>query len=165
MSRPDPGPALSRLAVAFALGGGLILCILAGLVVVSVLGRLLFVHPIPGDFEIVGIGTAIAVFLCLPYGQVRRGHVTVDLVLARTPAALREALDRAADLLYALLSFAFAVRMISGCADLLRQGDVSMIIAIPLWYALPFGIAALLLLGCCCLYTAVRGPHAFGASP
>jgi hypothetical protein len=36
-----------------------------------------------------------------------------------------------------------------------------MIITIPLWYALPFGIASLALLGCCCLYTAIRGPHAF----
>lgn len=161
MKLGDPGRMLHRLAAAFAIGGGLVLCLLATLVVTSVLGRILLLRPVPGDFEIVGIGTAISVFLCLPYGQVRRGHVTVDLFLARAPAALREALDRGADLLFALLALGFSLRMVAGLGDLFRQGDVTMIVTIPLWYALPFGIASLTLLGCCCLYTAVRGPQAF----
>ena len=62
---------------------------LAGMVVVSVLGRWLFSAPVFGDFEMVGMGTAIAVFLYLPYCHMRRGNVIVDLFLSRTPKRLQ----------------------------------------------------------------------------
>lgn len=145
---------LFRLATGFAICGGIVLSLVSLLVVISVLGRMLFLLPVPGDFEIVGMGTAISIFLFLPYCQLRRGHVTVDLFLSHGSARLQRILDRCADCLFALLSLAFAQRMTVGFGEFLRQGDVTMIVSIPLWYAYPFAIASLLLLTACCLHTA-----------
>ena len=49
----------------------LVLIALILLTVVSVVGRALFSAPIPGDFELVEIGMAVAVFAFLPYCQLR----------------------------------------------------------------------------------------------
>jgi hypothetical protein len=48
-----------------ALAGGVLLCVLCVMVVISVSGRALGgigLKPVPGDFELVEMGTAIAVF-------------------------------------------------------------------------------------------------------
>lgn len=147
---------LHKLAAGFALLGGFVLCLLALLVVTSIVGRMLFLMPVPGDFEIAGIGTAIAIFLCLPYCQLQRAHVTVDVFLAHAPERVRRLLDAIANLAFALIALAFAWRMSVGLGDMLRQWDITMIVGIPLWIAFPFGIAAFLLLGVCCVYTAVE---------
>ena len=64
----------------------------------SVLRRWLFSTPIPGDFELAQIGTAVAVFAFLPYCQVVRGNIVVDTFTAQsagTPArAHRRAVGR-----------------------------------------------------------------------
>ena len=54
---------LHNLSSAFAIVGGATLIILVILVVTSIIGRAIFSRPVPGDFEIVAIGTAISVFL------------------------------------------------------------------------------------------------------
>ena len=53
---------LRKLSAAFAVVGGSILVFLVVLIVTSILGRALFSMPVPGDFEIVAVGTAMAVF-------------------------------------------------------------------------------------------------------
>lgn len=77
------GRLLGRIAGAMALGGGVVLLAMAGVVVVSVTGRALSwagLTPITGDFELVEIGAALAVFGFLPWCQMRRAHVTVDIL-------------------------------------------------------------------------------------
>ncbi|MGB0960974.1 MAG: TRAP transporter small permease, partial [Halocynthiibacter sp.] len=51
--------------------------------VVSVLGRKLFILPVPGDYELVELGTGVAVFFFLPWCQLRRSHVSVNLLVNR----------------------------------------------------------------------------------
>ena len=58
---------LHKLSSVFAIAGGTTLIILITLVVTSIIGRAIFSRPVPGDFEIVAVGTAISVFLFLPY--------------------------------------------------------------------------------------------------
>jgi len=148
------GIVLEKLARGFAILGGMILCFLALLVVISILGRMFFLLPVPGDFEIVGIGTAIAIFLCLPYCQLRRGHVTVDIFSARVPKRIQDWLDTFAGVVFALISLLFAWQMIKGLRDMYTQSDMTIIVGIPLWIAFPFGIVSFLLLSLCCLFTA-----------
>src|SRR5262245_61354783 len=79
-------PLIERLAGAVAVLGGLLLLAMAGLVVVSVIGRRFFNAPVNGDFELVSMGAAIAVFTFLPYTQARRGNILVDTFTNWLPA-------------------------------------------------------------------------------
>ncbi|MBT3173019.1 MAG: TRAP transporter small permease, partial [Rhodospirillaceae bacterium] len=49
-----------------------------------------------------------------------------------------------------------AWRMSLGGADMLRVGDVTTIVGMPIWYAFPFAVASGALLALCCLYTATK---------
>jgi TRAP-type C4-dicarboxylate transport system permease small subunit len=145
-----------RLAKAFAVAGGLLLCILSGLVVASIIGRALFGLPVPGEFELVAIGTAVVVFLCLPYCQLQRGNVTVELFLSGASSRLRCGLDMMASGLFLLLALLFAWRMSAGLVDAIYYRNVSVILGIPLWWAYPPAVASFLLLAASCLVTAAE---------
>ena len=143
-----------RLATVFAITGGLLLCLLAALVVISIAGRVVLGRPVPGDFELVAVGTAIMIFLCLPYCQLQRGNVTVDLFLSRPSSRLKRVLDGMAALLFAALAAVFAWRMGAGFVSAFSYGDVSVILGIPLWWAYPPAVLSFLLLSASCLVTA-----------
>ena len=147
--------AIERLARWFALLGGAVLGALVMLVVVSVVGRVVIGRPVPGDFEIVATGTAVAVFLCLPYCQLQRGNLLVDLFLSRWSPRVVMWLDVVSACLLALLGLLFAWRMSLGLRDAFVYEDVSIILGYPLWWAWPFAVASFLLLACACIVTAV----------
>src|SRR5262245_35549170 len=87
---PPPVPRiLVVVAKCLALVGGAVAIVIAAIVVASVLTRWLFSTPIPGDFEMAQIGTAVAVFAFLPYCQILRGNIVVDTFTARLPSRLR----------------------------------------------------------------------------
>lgn len=140
----------------FALAGGGLLAAIATLVVISVLGRVLIGRPVPGDFEIVATGTAISVFLCLPWCQLQRGNLIVDLFLARISSRVVAWLDLLAATLLGLLAVLFAWRMALGLRDAIAYEDVSVILGFPLWWAYPFAVSSFLLLACACAVTASR---------
>ncbi|MFQ5636030.1 MAG: TRAP transporter small permease [Gammaproteobacteria bacterium] len=160
MSESNAARLLFRAASVSAVSGGVLLCALAGITVISVISRALLSLPIPGDFEIVGMGTAIAAFLCLPYCQLQRGQVRADLLLDRASPRVAGILDAIGGLLCAAIAAVFAWRMVPGLGDAWRDGDVTVILGLPLWWAYPFAICAFALLAACCLYTAsqdIRG--------
>ena len=95
MAAPDPSsaaPALATgLARALALFGGTVVLAMACVTVVSVTGRALSgigLRPVPGDFELMELGCAVAVFSFLPWCQVTRAHVRVDLIGPLVPRAV-----------------------------------------------------------------------------
>ena len=62
--------------------------------VVSIVGRASLtwawvLGPVPGDFELVEVGTGFAVFAFLPWCQLKRGHATVDLFTSEVFAPAR----------------------------------------------------------------------------
>lgn len=161
-SEPSPRPtdpigrALFRCAYLFALAGGLLMAAVAIMVVFSVFGRWLFLAPISGDFEMVEIGTAVAVFLFLPYCHLTKGNVIVDLFLSRAPAKLRLAFDVASGVLLAVIAAVLAWRMMLGGLDMHRYHEVSIILGVPIWPIFPFAVASFALLAVACLYTSAR---------
>src|SRR5262245_10807429 len=84
LNTPSPEPpngvatVLSELTTAAAILGGVITLAIAIAVTASVFGRNMLDEGIPGDFEFVQMGTAIAVFAFLPFCQLRRGNIVVD---------------------------------------------------------------------------------------
>ena len=83
-----------RLSRWTAILGGVMLCAIMLMIVLSVSGRALIgvgLGPIPGDFELVEVGTAIAVFFFLPWTYLKGGHATVDLLYTHLPAWAKRA--------------------------------------------------------------------------
>jgi TRAP-type C4-dicarboxylate transport system permease small subunit len=54
-----------------------------GIVVVDVIGRYAFNHPLMGSYELVGYLMAIAGPWAIAYSQVQKGHIRVDFLLKR----------------------------------------------------------------------------------
>lgn len=124
------------IARAMAIAGGVVLVALTVLTVVSVTGRnlnFLGLGPIPGDFEMVEAGIAFAVFAFLPWCQLNRGHVTVDLFLAPLGRRPNAAVDAAANLLMAAAAAVIAWRLWLGMLDKHSYGETTFILQIPLW--------------------------------
>jgi len=152
----DPvGRVLFAAAYALVLVGGAIMAAVTVMTVVSVLGRWLFLSPVYGDFELAAIGTAISVFLFLPYCHLQKGNVVVDLFMSWAPRRVHVLLDAASAVLLGVIGGVLAWRMYLGGADMLRYGEVTHIVGFPVWYAFPFAVAAGALLALCCLYTAI----------
>ncbi len=150
------GEQLHRFSAWFAIAGGIVLTGMVVLVVISILGRALFSSPVPGDFEIVALGTAVAIFLFLPYCYMQKGNVAVDIFISRMPPGVQRAMDVLAATLFGAVAALFAWRSVFGVADTVRNGDISMILGFPVWVVHPFGVASFALLAVCCFYTAAE---------
>src|SRR5262245_8209524 len=92
---------LERIATGVASAGGPLSPCTAVLFGVSVVGRKFFDAPVPGDFELVQMATAVAIFSFLPYCQVRRGNIFVDTFTTRLPPRINAWIDAFWDLVYA----------------------------------------------------------------
>ena len=136
------------LARAMAWFGGAVLSLIALVSVASIIGRALNglgLTPVPGDFELVEAGTALAVFCFLPWAHLRRGHAWVDLFWPYYPAAVRYALVILADALMLGCWVLLVWRMGIGMADYRENGEVSFILQMPVWWGIaasyPFAVA------------------------
>lgn len=138
---------IDRLSVALAVIGGLVLTALTVLSVASILSRAAFGKALPGDFELVEMGCAVAVFAFLPYCHLKRGNVIVDFATMKAPKALNAALDAAGGLIYLALAALLVWRMCLGGMDKLASRETTMILAVPIWIAfIPIGLSLLLLI-------------------
>jgi TRAP-type C4-dicarboxylate transport system permease small subunit len=155
---------LETLCRVAAISGGLLVAALALITVVSILGRWLasapvlsdlslldWVGPITGNYELVEMGTAIAVFLFLPYCHLRGGHVTVDLVVMHAPTIIQRGLAVVAETLFLVVSGVMTWRLYHGLLDKRRYLETSMLLDIPLWWGYIGGIVGLALLTAVCL--------------
>jgi TRAP-type C4-dicarboxylate transport system permease small subunit len=127
--------ALSAAATAFALLGGVIVALVAGVTVVSVVGRWAFATPVPGDVELVQLGTASALALFLPYCQLHGSHLIVDIFTVRSGAVLHRRLDVIAHVVAAAVLALLAVRAAWGVESLRAASETSMVLGVPLWLA------------------------------
>lgn len=128
---------LERLAAALAIGGGAVLVALTAATVISISGRALNwagLGPIPGDYELVEAGTAFAIFAFLPWCQLKRGHVTVDLFLARFGPRANAAIDVVSNILMTGVCALICWRLWLGLLDKKAYGETTFILQFPLWW-------------------------------
>ncbi len=124
IAAPEPPRAprvIERAAKILAVFGGMIALAVAAMVVVSVLRRWLFSSPVPGDFELAQIGTAVAVFAFLPYCQIVRGNIVVDTFTAHLRARLLHRIDGLWDLVYAAAMALVAACLARGTWDMMDR--------------------------------------------
>jgi TRAP-type C4-dicarboxylate transport system permease small subunit len=99
-----------------------------------VLGRYFLGRPITGDIELVAVLTAVAVSLFMPYCQLQKGHVIVDVFTERAPPGVRAALDALGSLAVALVAAVLAWRLALGGLELRAAGDETMMLRLPTWW-------------------------------
>ncbi|WP_375596431.1 TRAP transporter small permease [Algihabitans albus] len=156
---------IHRAALSLALAGGAALLAITALTVISVTGRGLIavgLGPVPGDYELVEMAAAFAIFSFLPWCQLQRGHVTVDLFMA--PLGRRANLT--ADLIgNGLLTAAAGVifwRLWLGLLDRQTFGETSFILGIPIWIGYLFAALGAALFVVVSGYTVLRSLRELG---
>jgi TRAP-type C4-dicarboxylate transport system permease small subunit len=148
---------LERLAHLFAIAGAATALAVALMVVTSVAGRALFGKPVPGDFELVQLGIALAISLGLPWCQARRGHIIVDFFTQRASARTRRRLDAGGALGLAAMCALLAWRSAAGALAVREAQETSMILALPMWWAYASLAPGLALTAAIALVQALRG--------
>ncbi|MDP3082542.1 MAG: TRAP transporter small permease [Rubrivivax sp.] len=117
--------------------GALVLTAIALMSVVSIAGRALSpfgLGPVPGDFELVEAGAALAVFCFMPWCHLRRGHAVVDLFWNSYPPAMKRALEVLSDALMLAVWLLLVWRMGIVTTEYRANGEVSFILQMPVWW-------------------------------
>jgi TRAP-type C4-dicarboxylate transport system permease small subunit len=147
------GRALYRAATAAALLGGGVLFALTLLTVISVVGRAVFSAPIPGDFELVELGMAVAIFAFLPYCQIVRGNVVVDLVTSKACPRTKALLDAVGNLLFTAIAALLTWRVALGGIEIRSYNETTMVLQVPVWWGYVPAVLFLAFLTVVCGYT------------
>jgi len=138
MAEMRTGRIVEAVARTMAYAGGVLLTLIALMVFVSIIGRQLdgwlFFGPIRGDYELVEAGTAIAVFAFLPWCQLKRGHVAVDIVVQHFPLRLKAISGLVGDILLAIVAFVIAWRLWLGFGEKFPFGSDAMREALGMGY-------------------------------
>ncbi len=134
-----PPRRVAQLAGWIAFAGGLAMLAIATLTVVSVLRRWLTSQPVPGDFELISIGSGIAVFGCLAYGTLMRTNILVDTFTSWLPRRLQQGIDAFWHLVWAACAAVLAERLALGARETLASGTTTMVLGMPTWWAIGLG--------------------------
>jgi len=129
---------------------------LAAMMSISIAGRFFFSAPIPGDFELVEIGTGLAVFAFLPYCQLMRGNVLVDFFMTFAPQRAQAFCDMLGALIYVCIGALLTWRMIYGGFDMYQYGEKSLTINFPRWTTFPVSVLFMSWLVVVTVYTVGR---------
>ncbi|MEO1549910.1 MAG: TRAP transporter small permease [Pseudomonadota bacterium] len=142
--------------------GGLVLVAVVLMTCISILGRNLIwagLGPIQGDFELVEIGVATAVFAFLPWCQFSRGHARVDLFANRFGPRLNRVIDLVADIAMAAAALLIAQRLWVGLGEKISYSETTFILEAPVWwgYATGFtGALAFAIVAVFCIWRSAR---------
>jgi TRAP-type C4-dicarboxylate transport system permease small subunit len=131
------GKTIYGLSRAMTWFGAFTLAVLATVTVFSIVGRSLSfagLGPVPGDFELVEVGTALAVFCFLPWAHLSRGHATVDLFWKAFPTSVRYGLEVAADALMLFVWVLLVWRMGVATLDYRGNAETTFILQFPVWW-------------------------------
>lgn len=125
------------LSRALAWFGAVVLSAIALLSVASIAGRALSglgLGPVPGDFELVEAGTALAVFCFLPWCHLKRGHAVVDMLWNSYPPALQRLLVVLTDALMLGVWLLLVWRMALAMGEYRHNAEVTFILQMPVWW-------------------------------
>lgn len=151
------GGSIARLTRALALAGGVLLLVAVVITLVSVAGRYGFSQPVPGDYELVELICAIAVFLFFPYTHAVSGNISALFFTSGLPDRYQRLLDLTHDVLFALVAALLTWRLTVGLIDKFSSGEASILIRIPFWWAFSFAVLSMALLTMVCLWRIVAG--------
>ncbi|SHJ22394.1 TRAP-type C4-dicarboxylate transport system, small permease component [Shimia gijangensis] len=120
-----------------AIGGGILLTAMAVMTVVSIIGRMFTgfgLGPVRGDYELVANGCALAVFSFLPFCQLKRGHVTVDILTTQFSQRAQAIIGFLGDLLIAIAAIVIFKQLWHGFGEKYPYGSDAMRDALGMGY-------------------------------
>jgi TRAP-type C4-dicarboxylate transport system permease small subunit len=147
--------ALLVIANALALCGGIILLLMVFVNVISITGRIIFGKPLVGDFELIEIACAVAIFLFLPLCQLKNGNIVVEVFTMKLSDSKKLLLDLIGDLIFAIIALFFSVRMVFGFQDMMKYNEETMLLEIPVWIPFIPAIFSFFFLSLICFYAAL----------
>lgn len=150
------GRALFGIARFLAILGGLLSCVMAALVSISVAGRYLMSRPVPGDYDLIGILCGCAVFAFLPYCQLQRSNVIADFFTQGASERTKSKLDASGNVLFLAAAIMFTWRLYYGMLEMRDTGEQIAAFAFYRWWTLPFDIFCLVILVWAIAYTLVQ---------
>ncbi len=170
------GRILKTAAKWLAYFGGFLLTAAAIMTIISIAGRAMIwagFGPIPGDFELVELSVAVAIFSFLPWSQINRGQVTVDVLVDTFPPRLRAGLGIAGDTAMAIAASVIAWRMWLGLGERIPMGsdtlrtlfmlgekpyytETTFILRMPVWYGYALSMVGAAFFALVCIYTVWR---------
>jgi TRAP-type C4-dicarboxylate transport system permease small subunit len=156
VSPPSEAGALDRATFLLAFVGGGVVLAFSVIVTVSVLMRWLTGSGVPGDFEIVQTGLAVAIFAFLPICQLHNANIIVDTFTQRLPAGTRGAIDGFWALLYAAVALLIGWQTAMGARDTITSGTKSMVLGLPIGWAIAIAAVLAIWLAFVVLLTALR---------
>lgn len=115
--------------------GGLIALLVGGMTVVSVALRFFTTQPIQGDVEMVQMGIAIAISLCIAWCQMRGANIIVDFFTQSSSPSARRTLDGLGCLAMAVMYLLLAWRTTVGAFAVHAAFETSMTLELPMWWA------------------------------
>ena len=101
----------------------------------SVIGRALFQAPLQGDVEMVQMGIALSLSVCLPWCQWRVANIFVDFFTQSASQKSISRLDALGSVLLALMYAVLSWRSAAGAAVAYESFEATMILGLPMWWA------------------------------
>ncbi len=157
--RTGAAAVVEALVTHWALAGGLVLLAIVAMTVYSVVAGALFDAPFPGDFELVEMGVALAVFAFLPYCQLMGAHVTADIFTMKASRATVALFALTAAVIALAFSLVLLWRMGAGLVDYYIYRETTAILQIPHWIAFVPILVSLALLALAALTSLVEAWH------
>ena len=124
--------------------GCLILFAMMVLTFVDVIGRYVFLAPIPAAYEIISLMMPAVIFCALPITVLREGHVTVDLLDSFVPRAVARFQGLAVNLVSATALGLVTWRLWIKATEDRQYDSVTDELLLLIW---PFGVGMALLCG------------------
>tara|TARA_B100001741_G_C16466879_1_gene557977 strand:- start:509 stop:1048 length:540 start_codon:yes stop_codon:yes gene_type:complete len=136
-----------------AICGGVILLIIVLVNFFSIAGRVLFGKPLTGDFELVEMGCAVAIFSFLPLCQFKGGNVIVDFFTIKLHKRKIAFLNGIASFIFFIVAGFFSWRMIYGGIQIYKDNTQTMLLQIPVWIPFIPAVFSFFILTITCFYT------------
>jgi TRAP-type mannitol/chloroaromatic compound transport system permease small subunit len=132
--------------------GGLIFVALVNMSIVSIVGRKLASAPVPGDLEMMQMGSAVGAAAFFAYCHLTRNDVRVDFFTQHWPPRVVAVLDAVGSMLVGVFGAVVSWRTWVGAMNLKEYGETSAILGWPIWVAQALMVPGFVLLAAAGFY-------------
>jgi TRAP-type C4-dicarboxylate transport system permease small subunit len=115
--------------------GGLLALAVGFMTTYSVIQRAIVSKPVQGDIELVQLGIAISISLCIAWCQLHGGNIIVDFFTQKVPERVNHFLDGAGCLMMSLMYGLLSVRTVYGAVAVRASNETTPTLDLPGWWS------------------------------
>lgn len=141
----------NALATGLVVFGGFCLVLACALTAASIVGAII-IRPLPGEIELVEALCGLAVFAFLPFCQLKRGHVGVDILISAFGPKAMNWTQLIGDIIIAVLIALITWRHAIGTMDKIGNGETTPLLLMPVWWGFAVALVILIANLIVCLY-------------